>query len=112
MQDNVYKRGDSKFESALDKLHKEYKGCAGGPEAEVIVNWNKAEASELKTVSFYATNKELATAIERGRDAIVEVHVHGRGSGATLHFEQKRVRPLATVIRPRRQKTQSNLPTN
>ena len=102
MYNTVSKRGDANFENLLTKLHKEYKGCAGGPEAEVIVNWAKVDAVETNTVSFYATNKELAMAIERGRDAIVEVHSYGKGAGATLHFDRSRVRPLATVIRPKR----------
>ena len=102
MYNNSIKRGDPGFEEALDRLSEEYKGCAGGPEAEVIVNWNKAEATETKTVSFYATNKELAMAITRGRDAIISVQAFSKGHGAILHFDQKRVRPLATVIRPKR----------
>jgi len=96
----TYKKGDKEFEAALDQLYKEYKGCAGGPEAEVIVNWCKQDITEFDTVSFYATNKELATAISRGRKAIVEIHTYGKNCGATLYFKRNRVRALATVIRP------------
>ena len=102
MYNNTLNRGDAGFQETLDLLSEEYKGTAGGPEAEVIVNWNKAEAVETKTVSFYATNKELAMAIKRGRDAIVQVQIFSKGAGAVLHFDQKRVRPLATVVRPKR----------
>ena len=102
MYNKTLNRGDKGFNEVLDRLSKEYKGTAGGPEAEVIVNWNKAEAVETKTVSFYATNKELAMAIKRGRDAILQIQVFAKGAGAGLHFDQKRVRPLATVVRPAR----------
>jgi len=98
----VIKRGDKNFDKALDMLYEEYKGCAGGPEAEVIVNWCKQDVVDSDTVSFYATNKELSTAIGRGRKAIAEIHMHGSQRGATLYFDRKRVRSLATVIRPDR----------
>ena len=102
------RRGDDNFEATLDHLAQKYKGCAGGPETEVIVNWNKEEVTQTNCVAFYATNKELAKAIERGREAIMEVHPYG--NGATLYFDAKRVRPLYTVIRPSGTKTHSNLP--
>ena len=102
MYSSTFNRGDDGFEEVLNPQSKEYKGTAGGPEAEGIVNWSKIEAVETKTVSFYATNKELAMAIKRGRDAILQIQVFAKGAGAVLHFDQKRVRPLATVIRPAR----------
>ena len=104
------KRGDANFESTLDALVEKYKGCAGGPEAEVIANWSKEDVTQTNCVAFYATNKEVAKAIERGRDAIVKVD--DMLSGATLYFEANRVRPLSTVIRPSKSKTRSNSDEN
>jgi len=100
------KRGDANFESTLDALIKKYKGCAGGPEAEVIANWSKEDVTQTNCVAFYATNKEVAKAIERGREAIMQVD--DLSSGATLYFEASRVRPLYSVIRPSKSKTRSN----
>ena len=100
------KKSDKNFETILNKLAKKYKGKAGGPETEVIVNWNKDEDK----VAFYACNRELAKAIDRGREAIIELYIYEEG--ATLYFEADRVRPLYTVIRPSKSKTKSNLTNN
>ena len=99
---NLIKQGEEGFEQLLDKLSKEYKGCAGSPETEVIANWNKIEVKEDKVVSFYASNKELASAIQRGRKAIKAISYYGPGAGATLYVDHKRVRPISTIIRPDR----------
>lgn len=99
---NLIKQGEEGFEQLLDQLSKEYKGCAGSPETEVIANWNKIEVKEDKVVSFYASNKELASAIQRGRKAIKAIAYYGPGAGATLYVDHKRVRPISTIIRPDR----------
>jgi len=92
------KRGEEKFEETLDMLLKRHTRAKAGPDAEVIVNWNKREAKEDDVVSFYATNHELANAIKRGRKNIMEVDVSS--DGATLLFKTKGIRALYTVVRP------------
>ena len=82
----------------------------GSVYGKLYKNWSKEDVTQTNCVAFYATNKEVAKAIERGRDAIVKVD--DMLSGATLYFEANRGRPLSTVIRPSKSKTRSNSDEN
>ena len=92
------KRGEKNFEETLDMLVKRHTRSKAGPDAEVIVNWNKREVKEDDFVSFYATNHELANAIKRGRKNIMEIDI--TSEGATLMFKSNGMRALYTVVRP------------
>jgi len=94
-----FKRGEEKFEETLDLLVSKHTRAKSGPDAEVIINWNKREVKEDDVVAFYATNHELANAIKRGRKNIMEVDV--TTEGATLLIKTKGIRALYTVVRPR-----------
>ena len=92
----VYRK-DKNFNQTLDKLQKQYFNTSGDDEAEVIINWSKAEVKEESVATIYATNSVLANAIKRCRPGIKYVDVHA--VGATLYFDTKAFRPFHTVLR-------------
>ena len=97
MKGRIVKRSDSDFDSVLDTLQEQFHGQGGGPEAEVIVNWSKQQVKEDGTVSFFATNSSVSSAIKRCRPGIVSVLY--TGYGVELTFDSKYVRPMHTVLK-------------
>ncbi len=93
----IVRRGDNNFEETLSELEKKYYNTGGDDEAEVIINWNKAEVKEAGVASMYASNSVIANAIKRCREGIQYVDVHQ--VGATLYFNASSFRPLYTVLK-------------
>ena len=97
MKGKTISKNHPEFESVLDMLQDRFHHCKGGPEAEVIVNWSKQQVKEDGTVSFFATNSSVSSAIKRCRPGIVSVLY--TGYGAELTFDSKYVRPMHTVLK-------------
>ena len=97
MKGKIVKKSDPEFNSVLDMLKDRFHHTSGGPEAEVIVNWSKQQIKDDGTISFFATNSSVSSAIKRCRPGIVSVLY--TGYGAELTFDSKYVRPMHTVLK-------------
>ena len=106
----LIKQENENFTDVLGFLEKKYFHNGGDPDAEVIVSWNKREVKEDGLISFYATNSLVASAIKRCRKGIRAIRF--TSSGAELFFDSKFVRPLHTVLKIKKQRSEKIFFTN
>ena len=97
MKGKTIKKDHPEFENTLNMLQEKFFHSGGDPCAEVVINWNKQQIKEEGTVSFFATNSAVASAIKRCRPGIVAVNY--TKDGAELTFDSKFVRPMHTVLK-------------